>query len=153
MCLVAALLVVSVPAATAQTTLPDVLGTTILNNVLTGIALPQVPVPDPTTGDPAQPEETQPPPPPPQPATVPAAPAHPLGYYCKDESKRHLRGSKGTPFSRCVTALGRLRDGTESSPREACASLSRKRFPGMKRTPFAVCVAGGRALLADRQNQ
>lgn len=137
------------PVAPAQDNLGEVLGTTILNNVLTGIALPQVPVPDPTTGEPAQPQETQPPPP--QPATVPAPPAHALGYYCKDESKRHVRGFKGTPFGQCVAAMKQLKASEGVSPKAACASVTKRHFPGMKRTPYAVCVSGGRALIADRQ--
>jgi hypothetical protein len=138
---------VFVPAAPAQD-LGDVLGTTILNGILTGIALPQVPVPDPTAqgGDPAQ----QPAPTQPQPQTTPAPVTHGPSYYCRGESKRHVRGFKGTPFRRCVQGLTRLQNGQASSPAEACRSLSRKRFPGMKRTPYAVCVAGGRQLLADR---
>jgi hypothetical protein len=144
----AALFCAFAPAAPAQD-LGDVLGTTILNGILTGIALPQVPVPDPTVqgGDPTQqqPAQTQP-----QTQATPAPVTHGPSYYCKAESKRHVRGFSGTPFRRCVQGLTRLQNGQVSTPAKACASLSRKRFPGMKRTPYAACVAGGRQLLADR---
>jgi hypothetical protein len=29
---------------------------------------------------------------------------------CKGESKKHVKGEKGTPFSRCVAAAARLRE-------------------------------------------
>lgn len=31
------------------------------------------------------------------------------GVYCKGESRKHVKGEKGTPFSRCVTAAAKLR--------------------------------------------
>ena len=142
---VAALCVV-VPVAPAQDNLGDVLGTTILNDVLTGITLPQVTYPDPEA-DGTQPTQTQPT----QTNTTTTPPAHAAGYYCKGESKRHARGFKGTPFRQCVAAIKQLKDTEGVSPREACASVTKRHFPGMKRTPYAVCVSGGRALVADRQ--
>jgi hypothetical protein len=143
-----AALCVFVPVAPAQDNLGDVLGTTILNDVLTQITLPQVPVPDPEA-DGTQPTQTQQPQT--QTNTTTTPPAHAAGYYCKGESKRHARGFRGTPFRQCVAAMKQLK-GTEGlSPREACASVTKRRFPGMKRTPYAVCVSGGRALVADRQ--
>jgi hypothetical protein len=134
------------PAAPAQDNLGDVLGTTILNDVLTQITLPQVPIPDPETGttDPSQTQPTQT-----QTTTPPTA--HAAGYYCKGESKRHARGFKGTPFAQCVSAMKQLKGTDALSPREACASVTKRHFPGMKRTPYAVCVSGGRALVADRK--
>jgi hypothetical protein len=134
-----------VPAAPAQDNLGDVLGTTILNDVLTQIALPQVPVPDPEANG------TQPTQQPTQTNTTTTPPAHAAGYYCKGESRRHVRGFESTPFRQCVAAMKQLRDSEGVSPREACASMTKRHFPGMKRTPYAVCVSGGRALVADRQ--
>ena len=87
-----AALCVVVPAAPAQDNLGDVLGTTILNDVLTGIALPQVTYPDPEA-DGTQPTQTQT-----QPKTTTTPSVHAAGYYCKGESKRHARGFKGTSF-------------------------------------------------------
>ena len=135
------------PVAPAQDNLGDVLGTTILNDVLTGITLPQVTYPDPAA-DGTQPTQTQPTQTPTNTTTTP--PAHAAGYYCKGESKRHAHGFKGTPFSQCVAAMKQLRDTEGLSPREACSSMTKRHFPGMKRTPYAVCVSGGRALVADR---
>jgi hypothetical protein len=46
-------------------------------------------------------------------ATGPAAalasqPTNP-GVYCQDQSKKHVAGEKGTPFSRCVSAAAKLK--------------------------------------------
>ncbi|MGN6216572.1 MAG: hypothetical protein ACTHN7_06395 [Solirubrobacterales bacterium] len=30
------------------------------------------------------------------------------GVYCKDQSRKHVKGEKGTPFSRCVVAAAKL---------------------------------------------
>jgi hypothetical protein len=32
--------------------------------------------------------------------------AKPYGKYCHGESKKQVKGEKGTPFSQCVTAMG-----------------------------------------------
>jgi hypothetical protein len=32
---------------------------------------------------------------------------HAYGYRCKGQSKQHVQGQKGTPFSRCVRELAR----------------------------------------------
>ena len=136
-------------AASAQSDLGDVLGTTILQNTLTTIGLPQINVPsidDPTAEQPTteQPATTQ------QPA-APAQPAHAPGYYCRAESKKHLRGSRGTPFSQCVAAMAKLQNGETTSAADACRSMSRKRVKGMRRTPYSACIAAGRQLLIDKQ--
>jgi hypothetical protein len=31
------------------------------------------------------------------------------GVYCQDQSKKHVAGEKGTPFSRCVSAAAKLK--------------------------------------------
>jgi hypothetical protein len=72
------------------------------------------------------------------------------GKYCKGESKKHVKGQKGTPFSQCVTAMAQLANGKAKSPRTACKSLSHKRAEGEKRTPFSRCVSGGAKLLRDQ---
>ena len=71
------------------------------------------------------------------------------GWYCRNESKQHVPGQKGTPFSQCVTAMAKLRTGKTSSPRTACAALSKKHSPGQSRTPFSRCVSAGDKLLHD----
>jgi hypothetical protein len=72
------------------------------------------------------------------------------GRYCKGESKKHVKGEKGTPFSKCVTAMAKLAKGPSKSPRTACKSESKKHVKGQKGTPFSKCVSGGAKLLKDR---
>jgi hypothetical protein len=35
--------------------------------------------------------------------------ARAYGVYCQGQSKKHVKGEKGTPFSRCVKAAAKLR--------------------------------------------
>ena len=46
--------------------------------------------------------------------------ARAYGKLCQNKSKKRASGSTGTPFSRCVTALGRLARAQTRSPRIAC---------------------------------
>jgi hypothetical protein len=85
----------------------------------------------------------------PGPAAGLPAQAKAYGRYCKDQSKKHVEGQKGTPFSQCVTAMAKLAKGKADSPREACKELSRKHAAGEKGTPFSRCVKGAKQLLAD----
>jgi hypothetical protein len=82
-------------------------------------------------------------------ASLPAK-AKAYGRYCQAQSKKHVSGQKGTPFSQCVTAMAKLASGTTSSPRAACAAMSKKHVSGQKGTPFSSCVAGGAKLLKDQ---
>ena len=54
--------------------------------------------------------EPAPPPPPP--------PAKAYGKYCQGESKEHVKGEKGTAFSRCVKAAAKLRQDERKKARE-----------------------------------
>jgi len=81
-------------------------------------------------------------------ASLPAK-AKAYGVKCKGESKKHVAGMKGTPFSQCVTAMAKIATGTTSSPREACKSESRKHVKGEKGTPFSRCVSAAAKLLKD----
>jgi hypothetical protein len=72
--------------------------------------------------------------------------ARAYGKLCQDESKKHVKGEKGTPFSRCVTAMAKLDRGKADSPREACKDLSKKHVKGEKGTPFSRCVKAGHEL-------
>ena len=91
-------------------------------------------------------------------ASLPAK-AKAYGRFCKDESRKRsdaAEGTKGTPFSQCVTAMAKLANGQSSSPRAACKELSRKRSDaaeGTKGTPFSQCVAGGAKLLREQKAQ
>jgi subtilase family serine protease len=87
------------------------------------------------------------------PATAAAAPRHSAhgtakayGRYCQAESKRHVAGAKGTPFSQCVTAMAKLANGRAATPKAACATLSKRHVKGMKGTPYSDCVVGAAKL-------
>ena len=73
------------------------------------------------------------------------------GRRCRGESKKHVAGQKGTPFSRCVTAMAKLATGETSTPRKACKGLSKKHVAGAKGTPFSRCVSEGAKLVAEHQ--
>jgi hypothetical protein len=80
-----------------------------------------------------------------------APPAHAKAYgrYCQNESRRHVPGEKGTPFSRCVTAMAKAAHG--QSPAAACAGLSKKHVDGEPGTPFSRCVVAAAHLKRDQQ--
>jgi hypothetical protein len=84
-------------------------------------------------------------------ASTPAASQYPkghaYGFFCKAESKTHVAGTPGTPFSKCVTAMAKLANGSTTSPKTACASLSKKHVAGTPGTPFSACVSAGAKLL------
>jgi hypothetical protein len=91
--------------------------------------------------------------PPPGPGASLPAKAKAYGRYCQNQSKTHVAGQKGTPFSQCVTAMAKLANGNTSSPKTACAAMSKKHVTGEKGTPFSRCVAAGAKLLRDRSQQ
>jgi hypothetical protein len=89
-------------------------------------------------------------------AAAPALSAPPpqagaYGKHCQGQSKKHIKGQKGTPFSQCVRAMAKLDNGETKSPRAACKDLSRKRVEGQKRSPFSMCVSAGAKLLRDKK--
>ena len=45
--------------------------------------------------------------PPQGPKSAPKGKAY--GYYCRGQSKKHVKGVKGTPFSNCVKGVNQLR--------------------------------------------
>ena len=73
-----------------------------------------------------------------------------FGYYCQNQSKNHVAGQKGTPFSQCVTAMAKLATGKANSAQAACSAMSKTHTSGEKGTPFSRCVAAGAKLLKDR---
>jgi hypothetical protein len=93
------------------------------------------------------------------PAVTPApsaglpAKAKAYGLYCQGESKKHVDGEKGTPFSQCVTAMAKLANGNTDNPRTACAGESKKHVKGEKGTPFSQCVSAGAKLNHDQDQQ
>jgi hypothetical protein len=78
---------------------------------------------------------------------------HAYGYYCRAESKKHVKGTPGTPFSACVKAAARADRNEELTAREACNSLSRKHVEGQKGTPFSVCVKGVAQMRKDKAEE
>jgi hypothetical protein len=77
------------------------------------------------------------------------AKAKAYGFYCQGESKKHVDGQKGTPFSQCVTAMAKLANGNTDNPAKACAGESKKHVDGQKGTPFSQCVSAAAKLKHD----
>ncbi|MFL5897726.1 MAG: hypothetical protein ACJ76D_04595 [Solirubrobacterales bacterium] len=85
------------------------------------------------------------------PAT-PKGPKHPprghaYGYWCRGESKKHVKGEKGTAFSRCVLAHKRAANQPNLTAKQVCKTLrpkhdrSGRHIPhGEKGTAFSRCV-------------
>jgi len=73
------------------------------------------------------------------------------GRYCKsqNESKTHVSGQKGTPFSQCVIAMEKLAKNAKTTPTTACKNLSKKHVSGQKGTPFSECVVAAAKLRAS----
>jgi hypothetical protein len=71
------------------------------------------------------------------------------GVYCNTESKQHVDGQNGTPFSVCVTAMAKLANGSSRNPRTACKAESKVHVEGQKGTPFSLCVSAGAKLLKN----
>ncbi|MGK2955653.1 MAG: hypothetical protein ACSLFI_08305 [Solirubrobacterales bacterium] len=95
----------------------------------------------------SQPENT----PGPKPEKVSKAKAY--GKYCQGQSKKHVKGTKGTPFSACVNAMAKTvkieADGGNAAPRTVCNDLSKKHVKGEKGTAFSKCVVGAQELKRD----
>jgi hypothetical protein len=72
------------------------------------------------------------------------------GRFCQGESKQHVAGTPGTPFSKCVTDMAKLANGSSTNPAKACSNESRQHVAGQRGTPYSVCVSGGKKLL-ERQ--
>ncbi len=82
-------------------------------------------------------------------ASLPAK-AKAYGKYCQAESKKHVAGEKGTPFSQCVTAMAKLANGAVDNPSRACKTESKKHVAGQKGTPFSRCVSAAAKLHHDQ---
>ena len=75
---------------------------------------------------------------------------HAYGFFCQSESKTHVAGTPGTPFSKCVTAMAKLSSGATTSPATACAGQSKKHVAGKPGTPFSLCISAGAKLLKTK---
>ena len=91
--------------------------------------------------------------------THPAHPNHPAtpkgkayGYYCRGQSKKHVKGEKGTAFSRCVKAMAQADKHEHMPPGRACKAFSKKHVKGQKGTPFSQCVKKVAQMRKERQN-
>lgn len=71
------------------------------------------------------------------------------GVYCQGQSKKHVDGQKGTPFSQCVTAMAKTAHDERITARQACKGLSKKHVKGAKGTPFSRCVTAAAKLRKD----
>jgi hypothetical protein len=83
-------------------------------------------------------------------ASMPAK-AKAYGVLCQKESKKHVAGTKGTPFSQCVNALAKVATDTSKTPAAACSTESKKHVAGTKGTPFSRCVSAAAKLRASQR--
>jgi hypothetical protein len=85
----------------------------------------------------------------PGPSASAGAKAKAYGKYCQGESKLHVSGSKGTPFSQCVNAMAKVAH-NHVSGKQACSSESRKKAAGQTKSAYALCVSGAAKLKHDQ---
>lgn len=78
---------------------------------------------------------------------------HAYGFYCKGESRKHVEGEKGTPFSNCVKAMAKADHNESTTAREACKALSKKHVKGTPGTPFSTCVKGVAQMRKDHHEE
>jgi len=89
-------------------------------------------------------------PPTPGPGASLPAKSNAYGNDCQGESKTHVAGTPGTPFSKCVTDMAKLANGSTNNPRTACKDESKTHVAGQNGTPFSLCVSGGAKLLKNQ---
>ena len=83
----------------------------------------------------------------PQPPATEAKPrGKAYGRYCRGESKKHVKGRKGTAFSRCVKAMARLDRDERKSARAACKAMKK----GVERRQ---CIKAARELARAEAEQ
>jgi hypothetical protein len=73
-----------------------------------------------------------------------------FGKLCAKESKKHVAGQKGTPFSQCIASMKKAASGKATSPGQACKGMSKKHVAGMKGTPYSQCVVAAAHLLGSK---
>jgi hypothetical protein len=86
----------------------------------------------------------------PGPSSSATVKAKAYGKHCQGESKKHVAGQKGTPFSQCVTAMAKVAK-DKANPTTACKTLSKKHVAGQKGTPYSRCVVAAAKLRAEQQ--
>lgn len=72
------------------------------------------------------------------------------GVYCQGKSKEHVKGEKGTEFSRCVTAMAKMASSERMTAKKACKGLSKKHVRGEKGTEFSRCVKAAAQVRKDQ---
>ena len=82
---------------------------------------------------------------PPGPSAGAETKAKAYGSHCQGQSKKHVAGQKGTPFSQCVTAMAKVAT-SKANPTTACKALSKKHVAGQKGTPYSRCVVAAAKL-------
>ena len=114
---------------------------TILTMALAGLSLAAIPAVGVADGPNYQPEGPNYHPDTPKgPKSTPKGKAY--GYYCRGQSKKHVKGEQGTAFSRCVKAMAQADKNDNLAAKKACKTLSKKHVKGVKGTPFSNCVKG-----------
>ena len=83
-------------------------------------------------------------------ASLPAK-AKAYGKNCQSASKKHVAGTPGTEFSKCVTNLAKLANGTVKTPLAACKGESKKHVAGQHGTAFSLCVSAAAKLLKSER--
>lgn len=83
------------------------------------------------------------------------AKAKAYGRVCMEQGfgKKHVKGEKGTPFSRCVTAMAKAANNEKMAAKRACKGLSKKHVKGQKGTPFSQCVVAANKLRKELRQQ
>ncbi len=81
------------------------------------------------------------------------AQAKAYGRYCNEKgaSKKHVKGEKGTEFSRCVKAMAKAANEEKTNPAKDCKGLSKKHEKGKKGTEFSRCVSAAAKLRKDKE--
>ena len=75
------------------------------------------------------------------------------GRYCQGESKEHVKGEKGTAFSRCVTTMAHAAQHPNQAPGRVCKGESKKHVKGEKGTAFSRCVKAAAKLRHDERKK
>lgn len=75
------------------------------------------------------------------------------GRYCQDQSHKHVKGEKGTPFSQCVTAMAKAANDEKINAKHACKGMSKKHVKGEKGTAFSRCVKGANELRKQQRQE
>ncbi len=78
--------------------------------------------------------------------STPPGNAKAYGKYCQSESKQHIAGQLGTPFSTCVKDMAQLAKTSTANPHQVCANESKQHVAGQAGTPYSDCVTAAAKL-------